>query len=226
MTTEDDYTKVVRIIAGGPADRSQQLWPNDKIIGVAQGVNGKMVDVIGMRLDDVVQKIRGPKGSTVRLEILSAESPPGSPSKEITLVRDKVILEDRAAQSDTVQFMHEGRSYTLGIINIPTFYIDLEAQRHGDKNYKSTTHDVRRLIRELEGAGIDGIVIDLRRNGGGSLQEAIELTGLFIEDGPVVQVKSSIGSKRVENDPDPDIAYTGPMGVLVDRFSASASEIF
>lgn len=226
LTTEDDYTKVVRIIAGGPADRSQQLWPNDKIIGVAQGVNGKMVDVIGMRLDDVVQKIRGPKGSTVRLEILSAESPPGSPSKEITLVRDKVILEDRAAQSDTVQFMHEGRSYTLGIINIPTFYIDLEAQRHGDKNYKSTTHDVRRLIRELEGAGIEGIVIDLRRNGGGSLQEAIELTGLFIEDGPVVQVKSSIGSKRVENDPDPDIAYTGPMGVLVDRFSASASEIF
>lgn len=226
LTTEDDYTKVVRIIPGGPADRSQQLWPNDKIIGVAQGVDGKMVDVIGMRLDDVVQKIRGSKGSTVRLEILSAESPPGSPGKEIILVRDKVILEDRAAQSDTVQFMHEGRSYTVGIINIPTFYIDLEAQRHGDKNYKSTTHDVRRLIRELEGAGVDGIIIDLRRNGGGSLQEAIELTGLFIEDGPVVQVKSSIGSKRVENDPDPDIAYTGPMGVLVDRFSASASEIF
>ncbi|MFQ5652822.1 MAG: carboxy terminal-processing peptidase [bacterium] len=226
LTTEDEYTKVVRILPGGPADRSGQLWANDKIIGVAQGREGKMLDVIGMRLDDVVQKIRGPKGSVVRLEIIPADNTPGDPPKEITLVRDKIILEERASKSDTVEFMHEGVSYKLGIIDIPAFYVDLEAQRRGDPNYKSTTRDVRRLIDELESAGVDGIIIDLRGNGGGSLQEAIELTGLFIEDGPVVQVKSSIGSKRVENDPDPGIAYTGPLGVLVDRFSASASEIF
>lgn len=226
LTSDEDHTRVVKIIPGGPADKSKLIEANDKIIGVAQGSDGEMVDVIGMRLDDVVQKIRGPKGSTVRLEIIQAESSVGSPSKEITLVRDKVVLEDRAANSDTVEFMHENANYKLGIIDIPAFYIDLEAQRRGDRNYKSTTRDVRRLIKELESAGVDGIVIDLRRNGGGSLQEAIELTGLFIEDGPVVQVKSSIGKKRVEADPDPGIAYTGPLGVLVDRFSASASEIF
>lgn len=226
LTTDEEYTRVVKIIPGGPADKSKLIEANDKIIGVAQGSDGEMVDVIGMRLDDVVQKIRGPKGSIVRLEIIQAESPAGSPAKEITLVRDKVVLEERAAKSDTVEFMHDRNSYKLGIIDIPTFYIDLEAQRRGDRNYKSTTRDVRRLIKELESAGVDAIVIDLRRNGGGSLQEAIELTGLFIEDGPVVQVKRSIGKKRVESDPDPGIAYSGPMGVLVDRFSASASEIF
>ncbi len=226
LTTEDDYTKVVRIIPGGPADRSHKLWANDKIVGVAEGLDGEMLDVIGMRLDDVVQKIRGPKGSKVRLEIISADSPQGSLPIEVTLVRDKIVLEERAAKSDTVEFLHDGQTFTLGVIDIPTFYIDLEAQRRGEPDYKSTTRDVKRLIRELEHAGVDGIVIDLRRNGGGSLQEAIELTGLFIEDGPVVQVKSSIGSKRVENDPDPDLFYAGPLGVLVDRFSASASEIF
>ncbi len=226
LSTEDEYTKVVRIIPGGPADRSKGIWANDKIVGVAQDEDGEMLDVIGMRLDDVVQKIRGPKGSVVRLQIIPADNAPGSPPTELKLVRDKVVLEERAAKSDTVEFMHDGSSYKLGVINIPTFYIDLEAQRRGDPNYKSTTRDVRRLIKELQGANVDGIMIDLRRNGGGSLQEAIELTGLFIEDGPVVQVKSSIGSKRVESDPDPGIAYAGPLGVMVDRFSASASEIF
>lgn len=226
LTTEDEHTKVVRIIPGGPADRSRELWANDKIIGVAQGRDGEMLDVIGMRLDDVVQKIRGAKGSIVRLEVIPADNAPDDPSKEVTLVRDKVILEDRAAQSDTIDFNYQGQNYRVGVIEVPTFYVDLDAQRRGDANYKSTTRDVRRLLAELQDAGVDGIIIDLRRNGGGSLQEAIELTGLFIEDGPVVQVKSSIGSKRVENDPDPTIAYNGPMGVLVDRFSASASEIF
>lgn len=226
LTTEDEYTKVVRIIPGGPADRSKELWANDKIIGVAQGRDGDMLDVIGMRLDDVVQKIRGPKGSIVRLEVMPADHAAGEPTKEITLLRDKVVLEERAAHSDTVEFQHEGQSFRLGVIDIPTFYIDLEAQRRGDANYKSTTRDVRLLIEELENAGVDGIIIDLRRNGGGSLQEAIELTGLFIEDGPVVQVKTSIGAKRVENDPDPSVTYKGPLAVLVDRFSASASEIF
>lgn len=226
LSTEGDYTVVVRIIAGGPADRSKELWANDKIVGVAQGLDGKMEDVIGMRLDDVVQKIRGKKSSIVRLEVIAADSPAGSPTKEITLIRDKVVLEERAAKSDTVEFIHDGYNYKVGVISLPSFYIDLEAQRRGDPNYKSTTRDVKRLLRELEGAQVAGLIIDLRRNGGGSLQEAIELTGLFIEDGPVVQVKSYIGSKKVESDPDPEVAYSGPLAVLVDRFSASASEIF
>jgi len=226
LTTEDEYTKVVRIITGGPADKSKQIWANDKIVGVAQGKDGQIVDVIGWRLDDVVQKIRGKKGSIVRLEIIPAESPAGSPPKELTLVRDKVVIEERAAKSDTVEFDHEGRSYKLGLITIPSFYIDLDAQRKGDRNYKSTTRDVRRLIKELHGAGVDGIVIDLRNNGGGSLQEAIELTGLFIKEGPVVQQKDLQGSKRVEYDPDPEIVYEGPLSVIVNRYSASASEIF
>ncbi len=226
LTTEDEYTKIVRIITGGPADKSKQIWANDKIIGVAQGEKGQMVDVIGWRLDDVVQKIRGKKGSTVRLEIIPAEGPAGGPSKELTLIRDKVVIEERAAKSDTVEFDHEGRNYKLGVISIPSFYIDLEAQRKGDSNYKSTTRDVRRLIKELQGAGVDGIIIDLRNNGGGSLQEAIELTGLFIEEGPVVQQKDLRGSKQVLNDPDPEIVYDGPLSVIVNRYSASASEIF
>ncbi|MFQ5676208.1 MAG: carboxy terminal-processing peptidase, partial [bacterium] len=217
---------VVRVVAGGPADRSKQVWVDDKIVGVAQGIDGKMVDVIGWRLDDVVQLIRGPKGSTVRLEIISHNSAPGSPPTEITLIRDKIILEESAAQSDTVEFEYEGRNYRLGIIDIPSFYIDLEAYRRGDKNYKSTTRDVRKLLSELQSANVDGIIIDLRNNGGGSLQEAIELTGLFIKEGPVVQQRDLRGSKRVEYDPDPDIIYNGPMAVLINRYSASASEIF
>jgi len=226
LTTEDEYTKVVKIIPGGPADRGNELWANDYIVGVAQGRDGEMVDVIGMRLDDVVQKIRGPKGSIVRLEVIPAGSPSGSPTKEIIIRRDKVVLEERAASSDTVEFEHEGKRYRLGIITVPSFYVDLNAQSRGERDYKSTTRDVRRLLSELEGAEVDGIVIDLRRNGGGSLQEAIELTGLFIKDGPVVQVRNSIGAKRVEMDPDPALVYDGPLAVLVDRFSASASEIF
>lgn len=226
LTTEDEYTKVVRILPGGPAERSKELWDNDKIVGVAQGQDGEMEDVVGMRLDDVVQKIRGPKGSIVRLEIIPADTPPGSPTKEVVLKRDKIVLEERAAKSDTVEITHEGELYRLGVITIPSFYIDMEAQRRGDPNYKSTTRDVKRLIKELQSAGIDGLIIDLRRNGGGSLQEAIELTGLFIEEGPVVQVKDLRGKKGIEYDPDSDINYNGPLAVMVDRFSASASEIF
>jgi carboxyl-terminal processing protease len=226
LTTEDDYTKVVRILPGGPASRSKELGPNDKIVGVAQGEDGEMTDVIGMRLDDVVQLIRGPKGTTVRLEIIPANSTPGSPTKEIRLVRDKVILSEREARSKTLEMEYEGRTYKIGVITIPTFYADLAAQQRGEKKYKSTTRDVRGLLKDLKKEQIDGLLIDLRQNGGGSLQEAIELTGLFITEGPVVQVRDSIGRAKVERDPDPAIVYDGPMAVLVDRFSASASEIF
>ncbi|MFQ5865217.1 MAG: carboxy terminal-processing peptidase [bacterium] len=226
LTTEDDYTKVVRILPGGPASRSKQIWPDDRIIGVAQGADGDMVDVIGMRLDEVVKMIRGPKGTTVRLEIIPAKSTPGSPTKEIDLVRDKVVLTEREAHSKTVELQHQGRNLKIGIITIPTFYADLAAQQRGEKDYKSTTRDVRRLLFDLNREEIDGLVIDLRQNGGGSLQEAIELTGLFIKEGPVVQVRNSIGRTKVERDPDPAIAYDGPLAVLVDPYSASASEIF
>jgi carboxyl-terminal processing protease len=185
-----------------------------------------MVDVIGMRLDDVVQLIRGPKGTSVRLDVIPAEAPTGNPPKKITLVRDKIILREGEARSDTVEMVHEGRKYRLGVIVVPTFYSDLAAQNRGETDYKSTTRDVRRLITELKGAHIDGLIIDLRGNSGGALQEAIELTGLFIDEGPVVQVRNSDGSVRVMKDPDRTVDYDGPLAVLVDRRSASASEIF
>ncbi|MFQ5604997.1 MAG: carboxy terminal-processing peptidase [bacterium] len=226
LVTEDDYTKVVRILPGGPADRSKQLWANDKIIGVGQDEDGEIEDVIGMRLDDVVQKIRGKKGSKVRLEIIPAENTGDGPTKIITLVRDKIILEEQAARSETVEMTHNNKKYKLGIIDIPSFYADLNAQRQGKKNYRSTTRDVRKLLDELKKENIDGLIIDLRRNGGGSLQEAIDMSGLFIKEGPVVQVKNSAGTIRVEKDVDPEMVYDGPLVVMVDRFSASASEIF
>ncbi|MCI0697241.1 carboxy terminal-processing peptidase [candidate division KSB1 bacterium] len=226
LNTEDEYTKVVEIVAGGPADRSKQLWSNDKIVGVAQGDDGKMVDVIGMRLDDVVQMIRGKKETVVRLEIIPAGSPAGSPTKIIRLVRDKVVRQEAAAKSDTIEIMQDGQKHKIGVITIPAFYSDFEGRQRGDDNYKSTTRDVRRLLAELKGAQVDGILIDLRRNGGGSLQEAIELTGLFIKDGPVVQVRNSDGEIDQHRDPDPGIVYDGPLTVMVDRVSASASEIF
>ncbi|NIR50824.1 tail-specific protease [candidate division KSB1 bacterium] len=226
LTTEDEFTKVVRILPGGPAERSEELAPNDKIIGVGQGKDGEIVDVIGMRLDDVVQKIRGPKGSVVRLEVIPATSRPGSPPEIISLVRDEIILEERAAKSQTVELTDNGSDYKLGVITIPSFYADLDAQRQGEKNYRRTTTDVRKLLAELKQDGIDGLLIDLRRNGGGSLQEAIDLTGLFIEKGPVVQVKESRGAVSIKRDTDPDIVYDGPLAVLVSRRSASASEIF
>jgi carboxyl-terminal processing protease len=227
LTTEADYyTAVARIIPGGPADMSKQLWANDKIVAVGQGENGEMVDVVGMRLDDVVQLIRGQKGTIVRLDVLPKSSPAGTVPKRISLVRDKIILKEGEARSDTLTLMHEGRKFTLGVVVIPTFYSDLAAQNRGEQEYKSTTRDVRRLIRELKGAKVDGLVIDLRGDSGGSLQEAIELTGLFIDKGPVVQVRNSDGSVKVMPDPDPAIEYDGPLAVLVNRRSASASEIF
>lgn len=226
LTTEGEHTVVVRIIPGGPADRSRGLWPNDKIVGVGQGLDGKMVDVVGMRLDDVVQMIRGEKGTVVRLEVIPAEAPPGSPPKKLTLVRDKIVLTDREAKSDTLEITHEGRPYRIGVISLPTFYSDMAAQAREEKDYKSTTRDVRQKIEELKKANIDGLIIDLRYNSGGALQEAVELTGLFIDNGPVVQVRNSDGSVKVLKDHDNEVVYDGPLAVLVNRRSASASEIF
>ncbi len=224
LTGETDYTEVQRIVTGGPADLSGKLHAKDKIIGVGQGEEGEMKDVIGWRLDDVVDLIRGPKGTTVRLEILPKGIGPEGPSKTIKLVRNKIKLEQQAAKSKMLDL--ENSESRIGVIELPAFYMDFAAHARGDEDYRSTTRDVRKLIGELQEKDVDGIVIDLRGNGGGSLAEALELTGLFIGDGPVVQTKDSSGRIEVNNNPDSDIFYRGPLAVLVDRNSASASEIF
>lgn len=226
LQTDNDYTRVAEVITGGPADKSKLVSVNDKIIGVAQGSDGEIVDVIGWRIDDVVKLIKGPKGTTVKLQILPAETGVTGPSKVITLVRDKIKLEDQRAKKSTMNYQKNGKNLKLGIITLPSFYMDFEAYQKGDPNYMSTTRDVARLIKELQTEKIDGIVLDLRNNGGGSLTEAIDLTGLFIKDGPVVQVKNSSNKIEVGKDDDPAIAYNGPLVVMTNRFSASASEIF
>jgi carboxyl-terminal processing protease len=225
LQTEDDYTKIFEIIPGGPADKSKQLKVDDKIIAVAQGEDGEFEDVIGWRLNDVVKKIRGEKGTIVRLLIIPAGESLNSKPKEVKLVREKVKIEDQAAKSKILELEQYGKKYKIGIIDIPKFYTDFEARRTGEDG-KSTTKDVKKLIEELKKQSIDGLVIDLRNNGGGALNEAVELTGLFIEKGPVVQVRNSMNIIEVNSDLDPTIVYDGPLAVLINRFSASASEIF
>jgi carboxyl-terminal processing protease len=228
LQTEDDFVKIVGIIPGGPAAIDGKLQPNDRITGVGQGLEGELQDVIGWRLDDVVDLIRGPADSVVRLEIIPANAAPGSPKKLISLTRDQVKLEEQAAKSDIVKIPRHGREWSIGVIDIPSFYRDYRALSNGDKNYTSTTKDVKRLIAELEEQGIDGLVIDLRGNGGGHLTEATALSGIFIANAPVVQLRNANGRISRLDDPDPvaRVAYNGPLAVLVDRFSASASEIF
>ena len=226
LQTENDYTKVAEVIVGGPADKSKLVNVNDRIIGVAQGAEGEMVDVIGWRIDEVVKLIKGPKGTTVRLQILPAETGVNGPSKIITLVRDKIKLEDQQAKKSVINYEKNGKTLKLGVITLPSFYMDFEAYQKGDPNYTSTTRDVQRLIKELQAEKIDGLALDLRNNGGGSLAEAIDLTGLFIKNGPVVQVKNSSNRIELGEDEDTSVAYNGPLVVLTNRLSASASEIF
>ena len=228
LQTEDDFVKVINIIPGGPASIDGKLKAEDKITGVAQGSDGDMVDVVGWRLDDVVELIRGPKDTVVRLQVIPSGALPGSGEKEVVLSRGQVKLEEQAAKSDVIDIPRDGRYWRIGVIEVPSFYRDYRALSNGDKNYTSTTKDVRRLIEDLESQGIDGLVIDLRGNGGGHLTEATALSGLFIDNGPVVQLRNSNGRVSRLDDPDPvaRVAYEGPLTVLVDRFSASASEIF
>ena len=226
LQTEDDYTKVAEIIPGGPADKSGLLRADDKIVAVAQGEDGEFEDIIGWRITEVVKIIRGTKGTLVRLLILKAGSELNSKPIEISLLREKVKLEDQAAKGNVLEILNEDKPFRIGVIDIPKFYNDFEGQRNGDGNYKSTTKDVKKIIDSLKTENVDGIIIDLREDGGGSLQEAIELTGLFIKDGPVVQVKSSNNLVEVDRDPDTSIVYNGPLAVMINRFSASASEIF
>ena len=228
LQTEDDFVKIAGIIPGGPAAIDGRLKPEDRITGVAQGVEGEVVDVIGWRLDDVVELIRGPADSVVRLEIIPANSLPGSPKRYIDLTRDQVKLEEQAAKSEVISVPRDGREWRIGVIDVPSFYRDYQALSGGDKDFTSTTKDVKRLIADLEEEGIDGLIIDLRGNGGGHLTEATALSGLFIDNGPIVQLRNGTGRISRLDDPDPvaRVAYTGPLAVLVDRYSASASEIF
>ncbi|MDR7024633.1 carboxy terminal-processing peptidase [Pseudomonas peli] len=226
LQSDNEHVKVVRLVPAGPAEKSKQIAPADKIIGVAQG-SKEMVDVIGWRLDEVVKLIRGPKGSQVRLEVIPASNAPNDQtSKVVSITREAVKLEEQAAKKSILNLKHDNRDYKLGVIEIPAFYLDFKAFRAGDPNYKSTTRDVKRLLTELEKEKVDGVVIDLRNNGGGSLQEATELTGLFIDQGPTVLVRNSDGRVDVLADENTGIYYKGPMAVLVNRLSASASEIF
>jgi carboxyl-terminal processing protease len=228
LQIEDDYVMVINIIPGGPAAMDGVLQPNDKITAVGQGEDGELVDVVGWRLDDVVQMIRGPADTVVRLQVMPAGALPGAEEKVISMTRNQVKLEEQAAKSTIIKMPRDGREWSIGVIEVPSFYRDYRALSNGDKDYTSTTKDVKRLIGELEQQGIDGLVIDLRDNGGGHLTEATALSGLFIDNGPVVQLRNSNGriSRLDDPDPVPRVAYTGPLAVLVNRYSASASEIF
>lgn len=227
LQSEDDYTVVQRIIPGGPASASGQLQAEDRITAVGQGSAGPMVDVIGWRLDDVVDLIRGAKGTVVRLEVLPKDAPESGPRRVVSLVRERVRLEDQAAQKSVIEvFGPYGAPRRIGVIDIPTFYLDLAGRARGDSDYRSTTRDVARLLAELAQDRVDGVLLDLRGDGGGALTEAIELTGLFIRTGPVVQVRDAGKRVQVLEDTDETVVYTGPLAVLVDGQSASASEIF
>ena len=225
LRMDNDFVTVNAITPGGPADKSSLVSVDDKFLAVAQGKDGEFVDIVGWRLDNAIQLIRGAKGTTVRLKVVSKGQDVSSP-KIIELVREKIILQDQSAKKEVKEIVRNGKKIKIGIIDIPAFYIDFKAYQSGDKNYKSTTRDVKLILDSLKNEKVDAVVIDLRSNGGGSLVEAIDLTGLFIKNGPVVQVRDTRNKIDVGEDTNSEISWEGPMSVMIDRFSASASEIF
>ena len=229
LTTEDEYTKVVELIKGGPAERADELQQGDRIIGIGQGVDGEIQDVVGMRLDDVVAQIRGEKDTVVRLSVIPVDAVSESSARTISITRDTVKLEDQSAKKEVLELSYADQDYQIGVISLPTFYFDFEAAARGDEDFKSSTRDVRNLLEELKAEEVDAVVVDLRNDGGGSLSEANQLVGLFIDTGPTVQIRYSglrNGFTRSFGDSDPSVVYDGPLAVLVNRTSASASEIF
>lgn len=224
LQSDDEYTKVVRLVPAGPADKAKQLKTGDRIVAVAQSTQ-EFVDVVGWRIDEVVDLIRGPKGTTVRLQIIPAGAVDETQTRTVSIVRNTVKLEDQAAQKKILSLKKGGEELRIGVIKLPTFYADFQAMQAGDPNYRSTTRDVKKLINELKAEKINGLVLDLRNNGGGSLSEANSLIGLFISTGPTVQVKSAGGRIELMGDPDPSVTYSGPLVVMVNRLSASAAEI-
>lgn len=225
LQTRDDYTVIREIVPGSPADKSGKLKVGDRVVGVAQG-NGPFTDVLGWRIDDVVQLIRGEKGSTVRLDVIPGDGGVDAKHVTVSMVRKKISMEEQAAKKSIIEVKENGVNRRIGVISLPTFYQDFEARRKGDKDFKSATRDVERILGELKKDKVDNVLIDLRNNGGGSLVEAVELTGLFIDKGPVVQQRTAEGRVEVEADTKAGLAWDGPMGVLINRGSASASEIF
>jgi carboxyl-terminal processing protease len=225
LQSDEDYTKVSSLVAGGPAQKQGQLKPNDKIISIAQGADGEFVDVVGWRLDEVVKLIRGPKDTIVRLEVIPAD-PTATVNKTISIKRETVKLEDQAAKKAIFEVKNGEDTFKLGVIDIPTFYMNFEAYQKGDPNYKSTTRDVYNLLNELNKEKVDGIIIDLRDNGGGSLPEAAMLTDLFVDPGPVVQIRQSDNTISRNYRAYQPAVYRAPIAVLINRLSASASEIF
>ncbi|NND45744.1 MAG: carboxy terminal-processing peptidase [Xanthomonadales bacterium] len=224
---ETEYTSIASVVPGGPADQDGRLQAGDRVIAVGQGRSGKMVDVVGWRVDDVVDLIRGPKDTVVRLEVLPKDVGIDGPSKVIDIVRNEVKLEEQAAKSTIIEIPGEsGELRKIGVIDLPVFYLDFNGRALNLPGYRSSTRDVRRLIEEMKAEGVEGIIVDLRDNGGGSLLEATTLTGLFIDEGPVVQVRNSSGAISTEKDTEAGMAWDGPLAVLVNRYSASASEIF
>ncbi|WP_133707891.1 carboxy terminal-processing peptidase [Rhizobium sp. BK313] len=226
LQERDDYTTIRELVAGGPAQLSGKLAVGDRIVGVGQGQNGPIKEVVGTRLDEIVQMIRGAKGSVVRLDILPADAGPDGKHHVISLVRDKISLDKQAAKKTILSVKDGDATRRIGVITLPAFYEDFEARRKGDKDYRSASRDVAKLLAELKQDNVDSVLIDLRNNGGGSLAEAIDLTGLFVGKGPVVQERDADGKVDVESDDLPAPAWTGPVGVLINRGSASASEIF
>lgn len=226
LQNEDEYVKVVRVVPAGPADQQSDLQAAELIIGVGQGDEGPMTDVIGWRLDDVVDLVRGKKGTVVRLDVIPAAGR-ADEVRRLVITRNEVRLEEQAAQSKIIEINDlEGSPRKIGVIDVPAFYLDFDAYRRGDPDFRSTTRDVARLVEELDAAGVDGLVIDLRGNGGGSLREANELTGLFIEYGPTVQIKGTGARIWRDGKRRRGPFYEGPLAIMIDRLSASASEIF
>ena len=222
----DDYVTIMNVLPGGSAASSSEIKVGDRITAVGQGETGALTDVVGWRLDDVVQLIRGPEASQVRLQILPASASPGTQESQVTLKRSKITLESQAAKKEIHTLRRGDQELRVGVIAVPSFYQDFQARMKGDAEYRSTTRDVQRLVDELKAEKIDSLVIDLRDNGGGHLSEATSLVGLFVERGPVVQLRETSGRIEVLDDPEPGVAWDGPLVVLVNRASASASEIF
>lgn len=225
LQREEEYVVIRSVVAGGPAEKSG-IKVGDRVFAVGQDAEGSMTDVIGWRIDDAVKLIRGPKGSTVRLDVVPADAGIDSQPNRIAIVRDKIKLEDQAAKKRVIEVGKGQDARQIGVIELPTFYQDFDARRRGEADFRSATRDVAKLLEELKAEGVDGVVIDLRNNGGGSLAEATELTGLFIDQGPVVQVRNAQGRVEIERDRRPGQAWDGPLAVVVNRVSASASEIF
>jgi carboxyl-terminal processing protease len=222
----DEYATIRELVPGGPASLSGQLKIGDRIVGVAQGETDAMTDVMGWRLDDTVELIRGARDSVVRLDVLPVDVGPDGRHKLVSLIRKPISLKEQAARSSVHSIKEGGTTHRIGVISLPSFYEDFSARQQGDRNYKSATRDVAKLLAELKAEKVDSLLIDLRNNGGGSLLEAVELTGLFVGKGPVVQQRNASGQISVERDSQAGVAWDGPLGILINRGSASASEIF